>query len=144
MGSWYADKDGYALVKKGGKTYRMHRVLMGVADPSMEVDHINGEPWDNRTSNLRVCSHSRNQRNKTSKKNKNGFKGVLYEAKGHRYRAQIIAKGENFKGASRKTAVEAARDYDELALKHHGKYAKTNAAMGLLKGAATSSTPPVH
>lgn len=132
IGSWWADSGGYALAKRGGQTLRMHRVVMGATDLSMEVDHINGRPWDNRTSNLRVCSHSRNQRNKTSKKNKNGFKGVLYEAKYGRYRAQIIVKGQNIKGCSRQTAAEAARDYDELALMHHGKYAKTNAAMGLM------------
>lgn len=132
MGSWWADSGGYALAKCGGRTIRMHRVVMGATDMSMEVDHINGKPWDNRASNLRVCSHRRNQRNKTCTKNKHGFKGVLHEAKWGRYRAQIIVKGKNIKGPSRQTAVEAARDYDELALKHHGAFSKTNAALGLM------------
>lgn len=137
MGSWWADSGGYALVKRGGRTLRMHRVVMDATDLTMEVDHINGRPWDNRTRNLRLCSHSRNQRNKFSKKNKTGFKGVLHEAKLGRYRAQIIVKGKNIKGPSRQSAAEAARDYDELARTHHGEYAKTNAAMGLMIKALT-------
>lgn len=55
--AWRLHANGYAVrnVKKNGKnaTIRMHRVVAGIADNTdLEVDHINGNPLDNRMENL--------------------------------------------------------------------------------------------
>lgn len=58
--------------------------------PSDHIDHINGDPSDNRLENLRVISHSLNMRNrKIDKRNKSGFTGVWLHRDGVRWRATI-------------------------------------------------------
>ena len=57
-----------------------------------EVDHINGNTLDNRKSNLRICTHAENLRNKNTKSKITGFKGVVYKKDSWRksnYQARI-------------------------------------------------------
>lgn len=62
-------------------TILMHRQIMN-AHSGVEVDHINGDPTDNRKSNLRLCTHSENGRNMVKRANTKGvptsskYKGV--------------------------------------------------------------------
>ena len=44
----------YAATKINGKTIKMHRILMGVTDSKVIVDHINHNGLDKRVSNLRI------------------------------------------------------------------------------------------
>lgn len=61
-----------------GKTVSvlMHRVIAG-AQKGEVVDHIDGDGLNNRSSNIRICTHSENMRNrKKPKHNTSGHKGV--------------------------------------------------------------------
>jgi hypothetical protein len=65
---------GYAqtidrITKKG---IYMHRLVMNATDE--EIDHINGNPLDNRKCNLRFCSSSQNKHNNL--KHRKGIAGV--------------------------------------------------------------------
>lgn len=83
------DHYGYLIltyVDGGTKRYiRAHRVIfkmMTGADPSGEVDHINGDRLDNRWVNLRDSTRLENRANaKMQSNNRSGFKGVVQRGK---------------------------------------------------------------
>lgn len=64
----------YVNIRKGKHSIRMHRVIMGAPD-DLVVDHINHNGLDNRRSNLRICTHSQNQRNRAGNP-KYGYWGI--------------------------------------------------------------------
>lgn len=104
----------------------MHRELMGHPE-GLEVDHINGNGMDNRRSNLRICCHAQNMVNRPmSKNNKVGYKGVRWDSDRHKYRAVIRHDGKYYWLGSFRTAIEAARAYNDAALTMHGEYAHLN------------------
>jgi len=89
-------KDQSLHVSVCGRILRCHRIIFKIihGTETAQVDHINGNPADNRISNLRAASNRQNSRNsKTYLTNKSGYKGVApyYNKKGEliRYTAQI-------------------------------------------------------
>jgi hypothetical protein len=62
----------------------------------MELDHINGDPSDNRICNLRECSRGENcQNTRVPKHNKSGLIGAHFDRKAGRWYSQISMGGRN-------------------------------------------------
>lgn len=132
--SWYADgrcadrKYAKTRIIQNGKRVGivMHRLILGLTDPKVLVDHINGNSLDNRRCNLRVCSSAENAMNrKISARNSTGVKGVTIGAGGKKpYRAKIMRNGIHYRGPCRETIEEAYEDYKRLAKQHHGEFAR--------------------
>ena len=89
------------------------------------VDHRDGNRLNNSRANLRVCEHYENLRNRGKQKNNTtGFCGVYKNR--DRYQAQIKMNGKCLYFGTYPTPEEAARAYDEAALKLHGEFARLN------------------
>lgn len=105
----------------------MHRIILGVTDPNIHVDHINGIGTDNRRSNLRLCSRSENGANRSATRvSSTGYKGVYcYNAK-YGWVARIVHEGSSVYIGTFPTPEDAARAYNEAALRYHGEFARLN------------------
>lgn len=120
-------KPPYVACWMNGKLALIHRVLLqedGHEIKGIEVDHKNGNPLDNRLSNLRPATRTENSANrKIHRNNSCGYKGVyLYKKTGKWHAAlrnKVIARCD--------TAEDAARAYNTAAKKRYGKFAKLNA-----------------
>ena len=123
-GKWYAYRTD------GKKIIYMHREIMGFPP---EVDHIDGDGLHNERGNLRILTHSQNAKNMGMRKgNRSGYKGVTPYARDGNFIVQIMVDGKNIFLGYFDDPRDGALAYDKAARKYHGKYAKTNADLGLL------------
>jgi len=132
LGVRWCVNDGYAFNRAHG---RMHRLLMGVTDPAVMVDHRDGDPLNNLRSNLRIATNSLNQANRQVVRGLSRFKGVCRQKRKHSkdvWIARIIVGGKNFHLGSFDEELQAAKAYDAAALKHFGDFARTNFQLDLV------------
>lgn len=90
------------------------------------IDHINGNPLDNRRVNLRETTYRQNSKNKT-KRSLNAaskYRGVY--KKQAKWAAKIMCDYKNYYLGAFETQEEAAKAYNEKALQFHGEYANLN------------------
>jgi hypothetical protein len=89
---WHWSKTGYARTAIDKKTVSMSRHLLN-ATKGQIVDHVNGDPKDNRRENLRIVSHRANSQNRKKRKNTSTpYIGVHYSKKSKKYVAVSNAK----------------------------------------------------
>ena len=90
--------DGYRVISIRGQRFLAHRLvwaLMYNEQPPDEIDHIDGDPPNNRPNNLRAASHAQNIANqKSSRRNTSGVRGVYFSRARGKWVAQITASGE--------------------------------------------------
>lgn len=124
---------GFSRKDKGKTTYyKLHRLILGVEDESIFVDHINRDRFDNRECNLRTTTRFQNAYNCSKYKGTvNRFKGVRRTSSG-KYECSIRANGKTLYLGTFSTELEAAKVYDENAKIYHGEFAATNVSLGLV------------
>jgi len=78
----------YITIKQ--KKYFLSRLILGITDKNIFVDHINRNSLDNRKENLRLTSLSKNQRNRNARKTSSSkYKGVYWNREKSKWTAQI-------------------------------------------------------
>jgi len=114
-------------VRRGSDNMFLHRFVMGVTDPKILVDHRDGDGLNNQDDNLRVATQSQNMANQGKHKNNTiGYKGVVWDKRDKKFRAQISVQGKRLKIGYFEDPIDAARAYDEAARKYYGRFARTN------------------
>ena len=122
--NWHIS-NGYVVSKEKGKIIRLHRLLMDPPE-AKEVDHINGEPSDNRRLNLRVCTRQQNAFNSRQlSHSKQKYKGILQRSSG-KWRARITLNDKRISIGQYETEEQAAIAYNEKAKELFGEYALLN------------------
>ena len=117
----------YAIRTIAKKNIGMHRVILNAVESIYHVDHIDGDTLNNQKSNLRLCTNSENRRNqKLNKKSTTGYKGVSIRKINNTYRSQIKFNSKTICIGHYKTAIEAAKAYNEKAKELHGEFARLN------------------
>lgn len=109
----------------------MHRVILD-APADMCVDHINGNPLDNRRENLRLCTRAENNRAKHRVKSgkTSRYKGVYLMKKTGKWIAGVRAHGKYKRLGSFENEADAARAYNEAAKQYYGEFAVLNVIDG--------------
>lgn len=106
------------------KRFYMHQ-LVANAWPGEVVDHVNRNSLDNRRANLRICKYWQNTVNSRAKIGRSGFRGVSAHPSGT-WHVALRHDGKRVNVGTFRDAEEAARAYDEAALKYHGAFASLN------------------
>jgi len=75
------------------QTTYLHREVMNAFD-GVEVDHIDGNPFNNVKSNLRLCTRQENAQNARKVRGKSKYKGVSLHKQTGRWQAQIQVNGK--------------------------------------------------
>lgn len=109
---------------RGVPLKRLHRLILGVTDPKILVDHKNGDALDNRRNNIRIATTAQNCANKRQTKSRTGFKGVSISKHGTSFRAQI-GRERIYLGMF-PTAELAAEAYNKAAILYFGEFAYLN------------------
>jgi len=120
----------------------LHRWILGEENipEGMQVDHVNGNPLDNRRSNLRLCTLMENMVNRKNKNPYSKYNGVCYNngnkkvSTGTRrcisrpWKATITLKAGEGKIniGTFVTEEEAAIAWDKIAYKHFREFAQLN------------------
>jgi hypothetical protein len=110
----------------GPEIIALHRLIMGSPE-GMLVDHSNGAGLDNRTANLRLATRAQNCCNKKKRKNTSSkYMGVYYAKDTGKWRAKIKHNKKTFHLGRFVNEIDAAKAYDQAALKYHKEFARLN------------------
>lgn len=132
--NWYAYTNNrghwYAVYATGPaharKTHSMHRIILD-APTGLLVDHKDGDGLNNQRCNLRLATRSQNVRNRRKPNALTStFKGVSWYKPLGKWLSRIMVERRAVHLGYFLSEIEAARAYDEAALRLHGEFANPN------------------
>lgn len=113
-----------------GRSVKMHRVILGITDPKIQVDHKDRDRLNNTRSNIRIVTKHQNMWNRIFTNNTltSCYKGVSKRTRKNglvRYVCKITAHGQTLLSFYSNEHA-AALAYNDLAKIHHGEFAILN------------------
>jgi hypothetical protein len=119
-------RDGYKQGQIFAKSYLAHRVAYALATgawPDAEIDHVNGDPADNRLCNLRAATRVQNSVNRKRRSNGSShFKGVTWHKQ--RKKWAVSCNGKHI--GLYECENDAALAYNAAAQRKYGDYVRSN------------------
>lgn len=134
--TFYATKTLYINGKY--KNLQMHRLILGITDPKILVDHENHNGLNCQKYNIRVCTRSQNNSNSSSRKNSTSqYLGVCLLVRKRTLKtgkiatyycwaAQIRINKRQTRLGLFQNEIDAAKCYDKYAKIHHKEFANLN------------------
>jgi len=134
---WRVDRGGYPVCDRKTKVYqlfntrRLHRIiyqlLNGKINRQTQIDHIDRNPLNNHSSNLRPATNQQNSMNKANnKKSKVNYKGVSFNEYSRKFIAKVTHNGKGIHLGSFDDAREAALAYNSKVIELFGEWAYFN------------------
>ena len=127
--AWHWLDSGYIFREENRRGKRkaiyLHRVIMDTP-AGMNVDHKDHDKSNNRRANLRNCTYSENARNQLPQGGSSRYKGVCWDNRDKKWRADIQHNGKGIYLGLFTDDLDAAEAYDRAAVKYHGEFACLN------------------
>lgn len=112
--------------KGSRKPIYIHRAIMR-PPPNMYIDHKNGNPLDNRRSNLRIVDQTHNNANfRVSRGGTSKYKGVSWCKQQKQWRCRVKLYGKEVFSKRFDSEIDAAKAYNKFAKEIFGEYAYLN------------------
>lgn len=111
-------KKNYVSCIFNGKRLYIHRIIMNCLEEDKVVDHIDGNPLNNRKNNLRICTKAENSRNLCLYDSE--LRGI--SIRGNSYGAKITFNGKNIWLGSFASLEDAQKARDNAELIYFGKF----------------------
>lgn len=128
---WYVSKGkaGNFYVRRcvGQKKIKMHRHVLGLTNPEIKGDHIDGDGLNNQRDNLRSATHLQNNFNRKPLANASSkYLGVHWHDITKKWKAEISVGNRNIYLGVYKTQYQAAFAYNYAAKSLRGEFANLN------------------
>lgn len=117
----------YVRLKYNGKEIPLHHLIKGKPEGELVVDHINNNGLNNTRENLRIVSRIINGHNKKKKENTlSSYIGVSFQKQTNKWRSYIKYENKQYSCGLFDKEINAAKEYDRIALQIYKKNANTN------------------
>ena len=123
----WTDFLNYKVTEINVKHYKLHKLifLMFYGYMPKYIDHIDGNPENNKIENLREVTHSQNMMNSKKKKNNTtGYKNVLIDKTSGKYRVQIRHNKKTFRSKLQDSLENAILIANQQRAILHGEYSR--------------------
>jgi len=125
--NWSVTIAGNIVAKIKDKTVVLSRFILDCDHLDLQVDHIDGNRFNNQKSNLRLCTSRQNMMNQGLRSdNTSVYKGVSFHKPANKYTAKINLFGKKMHLGYFNSAEAAAKEYDRIAKIHYGEFAFLN------------------
>jgi hypothetical protein len=119
--------DGYTFIQIDKTPLLAHHIVFALTHgrwPELELDHINGNPADNRACNIREATRSENNYNRvTPSHNTSGIKGVFKQKRGTTWTVRLTVNKVLRRVGGFETKELAAEFLELWRSMAHGKFA---------------------
>lgn len=119
--SYQGDRKINILTYSRGKTRHIHREILGVTRKDLLVDHKNGDRFNIRKTNLRICKVGTNNKNKADYTKTSDLPRGVTTRKNGKFAAAITLNKKAVYLGLYDTAEEAHQEFRKAHIKAHGK-----------------------